>query len=256
MNLVHIARHMGLEQPFFGLQHRGVDGRLTPHESVEELAREFVRDIRRVQARGPYYVGGFSGGGVAALEVAQQLVRAGDQVIALVFLEAVNPLLPGRTLRERALDHLGRLRDRGPTYVAAALRGRAQRELDSLRNAVLARAAMLKPYEFRHEAVSEAWVRAARRYRPASYAGHTILIRSRIRDTGVFEPYNGWRSVIGGELEVLEAEGNHTSFVGPEHAENTARQLALALARARASAGLPAHEATPHASAAPEWAAE
>ena len=118
--------------------------------------------------------------------------------------------------------------------------------------------AMLKPYDFRHEAVAEAWVNAARRYRPGSYAGHTILVRSRIRDTGVLEPYNGWRSVITGELDVLHVEGNHTSFVGPEHVENTARLLASALARARASSGhrsTTALDAAPQASAAPEWAA-
>jgi aspartate racemase len=258
MNLVHVARQMGSEQQFFGLQHRGVDGRLTPHETVEDLAREFVRDIRRVQPQGPYYVGGFSGGGVAALEVAQQLSRAGERVAALVFLEAVNPMLPVRPLRERARDHLERLRDRGPMYFAEALRGRAQRELESLQTRVLARAAKLKPYDFRHEAVTEAWLNAARRYRPVSYAGHTILVRSRIRDTGVLEPYNGWRSVIAGELEVLEVEGNHTSFVGPEHAENTARLLVSALARARSAVGRrsPAsREALPRASSAPDWAA-
>ena len=235
MNLIHVARHMGPEQPFYGLQHRGVDGRLEPHGSIEEMAQEFVSDIRRVQPFGPYYIGGFSGGGVAAFEVAQQLRRAGEEVGALVLLESANPLLAPLTLRERGLYHVGRLRGEGPSYVAVALRGRLGRMVERARLIVLSQAAKLKPYEFRHEAVISAWIQAARRYRPVGYPGRVVLLRSRIRDTGVFDAYNGWLPVVEGEFEVFDVNGTHVSFVGPQHAAETARQLALALARARAA---------------------
>jgi thioesterase domain-containing protein len=233
MNLIHVARHMGPEQPFYGLQHRGVDGRLQPHGSIEEMAEEFVSDIRRVQPSGPYYIGGFSGGGVAAFEVAQQLLKAGEKVAALVLLESTNPLLAPMTLRERARYHAGRFRGDGPSYIAVALRGRLGRMAERARLIVLSRAAKLKPYEFRHEAVISAWIQAARRYRPVSYPGRVALLRSRVRDTGVFDPYNGWLPVVDGELEVFDVNGTHVSFVGPEHAAETARQLARALAQAR-----------------------
>ena len=63
MTFVGIAAALGDQQPFYGLQHRGVDGRLRPHRSIRCMAEEFVHDIRAVQPRGPYVLAGYSAGG-------------------------------------------------------------------------------------------------------------------------------------------------------------------------------------------------
>ena len=38
MNLRHLAGHIGVDQPFYGLQARGVDGKSEPHRTFEEQA--------------------------------------------------------------------------------------------------------------------------------------------------------------------------------------------------------------------------
>ena len=74
---VGLSKWLGKERPFYGVQCRGVDGVLEPLQSVEEMAREYVAALVRVQPHGPYALGGWSVGGVLAYEMSQQLTAAG-----------------------------------------------------------------------------------------------------------------------------------------------------------------------------------
>src|SRR4029077_13298964 len=68
-----LANHVGSDQPFYGLRARGLDGLREPHHSVEAAASDYIREIKHIQPRGPYYFGGFSMGATIALEMARQL---------------------------------------------------------------------------------------------------------------------------------------------------------------------------------------
>jgi len=81
--LYHLAHHLGRDQPLFGLQPRGLDGATPTHATVEDTAAYFLPRIRAVQPRGPYRLAGHSFGGKVALEIAQQLLRAGERVALL-----------------------------------------------------------------------------------------------------------------------------------------------------------------------------
>ena len=85
---LQLAKQIGADRPFFGLQCPGVDGILPPLAEAEQMARLYVEAIRQVQPRGPYAVGGWSVGGVFAYEVAQQLRAAGQQVRLLAILDS------------------------------------------------------------------------------------------------------------------------------------------------------------------------
>ena len=98
-------------QPFYGLQARGVDGKLPPLTRVEDMAALYISEIRRVQPHGPYFLGGYSGGGVIAFEMAQQLRRAGEQTAMLVFIDTFCPVV--QTRHHDAGERARRLRERG-----------------------------------------------------------------------------------------------------------------------------------------------
>ena len=79
------------------------------YTSIEAIASYYLQEIRRVQARGPYLLGGYCTGGVIAFEMAQQLRAAGEEVAILVLFDTNNPERPARhsTIRKRirlALD--------------------------------------------------------------------------------------------------------------------------------------------------------
>ncbi len=82
-----LARHLGADQPFYGLQPVGLDGEAEPHRSIEAMAAHYIEALQSVQPQGPYVLGGHSFGAFVAFEMSQQLVRGGHEVSRLVIFD-------------------------------------------------------------------------------------------------------------------------------------------------------------------------
>src|SRR4030095_15337328 len=65
-----LAQYLGPDQPLYGLQSAGLDGKQTPHTTVEAMAAHYVEAICDLQPEGPYFLGGLSFGGIVAYEMA------------------------------------------------------------------------------------------------------------------------------------------------------------------------------------------
>jgi thioesterase domain-containing protein/acyl carrier protein len=91
LTYVALARHLGSDQPVYGIQAEGIDGKGTFHNSLEEMADHYIKAIRTVQPEGPYFLGGLSGGGIIAFEMSQQLVAQGEKVALLALFDSYNP---------------------------------------------------------------------------------------------------------------------------------------------------------------------
>ncbi len=87
-----LARCLGAEQPFYGLQAQGLDGESEPLHRIEEIASDYIKAIQTVQPQGPYLLGGHSFGGLVAFEMAQQLQQQGHKVGLLAILDTVAPV--------------------------------------------------------------------------------------------------------------------------------------------------------------------
>lgn len=90
LNYRDLSKHLGSDQPFYGLQCRGLDGSCEPLTSIEEMAALYISEIRRVQPHGPYFLAGYCGGGTIAYEAAQQLHNAGEQIALLALFDTSN----------------------------------------------------------------------------------------------------------------------------------------------------------------------
>jgi amino acid adenylation domain-containing protein len=88
-----LAKHLGPEQPIYGLQAKGLDGQEPPLENIAAMASFYLEEMRTVQPKGPYRLLGYSFGGVVAYEITQQLLQLGEQVSLLVFLDVFSPEL-------------------------------------------------------------------------------------------------------------------------------------------------------------------
>ncbi|MHC5863447.1 thioesterase domain-containing protein, partial [Nostoc sp.] len=58
------------------------------------MASHYIEALRRVQPKGPYFLGGWSFGGWVAFEMAQQLQKSGEEVALLAVLDTLAPI-PG-----------------------------------------------------------------------------------------------------------------------------------------------------------------
>jgi thioesterase domain-containing protein len=85
-----LSRHLGDDQPFYGLQSQGLDGSCPPLTSIAEMAAVYVKEIRRVQPHGPYFIAGYCMGGTVAFEVAQQLHELGEPIALLALFDTMN----------------------------------------------------------------------------------------------------------------------------------------------------------------------
>src|SRR5260221_7493524 len=85
-----LSLHLGQDQPFYGLQAQGFDGKRPPLTQIEDMAALYVREIRRAQPRGPYFIGGYCLEGTMAYEMAQQLRAQGEHVALLAMFDTMN----------------------------------------------------------------------------------------------------------------------------------------------------------------------
>ncbi len=90
-NFHALARRMGPDQPFHGLQTRGLHGARAPFERVEDMAADHIESMRAVQPHGPYLLGAHCIGGMVALEMALQLQRRGERVALIAVIDGLAP---------------------------------------------------------------------------------------------------------------------------------------------------------------------
>ncbi|BBM81666.1 non-ribosomal peptide synthetase [Candidatus Uabimicrobium amorphum] len=88
-----VAEKLGDDFNVYGLEAVGVHGNKPPLTSIEEMAKKYIDEIRIVQPEGPYYLSGRCIGGIIAYEMAQQLLKSGNQVNLLCIIETSN--VPG-----------------------------------------------------------------------------------------------------------------------------------------------------------------
>ncbi len=250
MNLRHLAGHLGAEQPLYGIQARGLDGKEEPHATFEEMAADYLKDVRALQPAGPYLIGGYSGGGITAYEMARQLVAAGEKVALLVFLDTPVPLEPPLSPEKRMRLMRQRLARQGLGFFTDALRRKLAQKRRELRLLVSKPMTKLRPFEYVTERIETAFYAALAKYELRSYAGSVTLFRPELdqayvlapdhvvnKDGGWVDPFNGWKPWVQ-KVEVEVVPGNHDNMVLEPHVRVLAARLREALERAQFEADL------------------
>jgi len=225
-----LCRRLGPDQPFFALQSQGFNGK-PPHRAVEAMAAHYLDEIRTVQPRGPYFLGGYCLGAIVAFEMAQQLLARGEEVALLALFVGYGPDLRGLSGRAHHLGgrlsfHLGRARslsgrDRR-TYLVRKGRDVALGLSRSARSFLWRRAYGLLegvPYLpsrlFRD--VEEMNLHAARSYVPRMYPGSMIVYLSGETLPGLcLVPKRDLDGLEAREMEVVPVPGGtHTMMQEP-----------------------------------------
>jgi acetolactate synthase-1/2/3 large subunit len=241
-----LSRLLDADQPFYGLQSQGLDGRTAPLERIEDIAAAFVQEIRRVQPHGPYTLAGVCMGGVVAYEMARQLHAAGELMATLILLDTPTPTGTGADIRSVPLG------GRSPTLrfirrrlglharTLARLRGRERFAYLKGRlgvvSEIVARRDLLRDNrsDLHAQAVADANRAAFRNYRPGSYPGRAVMFRAQGR-AGAEETArrNAWNALIEGGVRHEEVPGDNSGFMlRSPNVEVLARKVAAVLEEA------------------------
>ena len=87
-----LLEHIGQDQPVYYFRSRGLDQDERTEDFVEDIAVDFIDELKRVQPHGPYYFLGESSGGIVAYEV---LSNCSCRVRRLHFLACWIRICPG-----------------------------------------------------------------------------------------------------------------------------------------------------------------
>jgi amino acid adenylation domain-containing protein/non-ribosomal peptide synthase protein (TIGR01720 family) len=253
----HLAGHLPDDRPFYGLQAPGLDRQAeTPSATIEEMAACYLAAVRTVQPCGPYLLGGSSFGGVVAFEMAQQLVRGGEEVALLALFDTA---APGRSWREPddavLIAGLARAQagEQGQTLALSAddLRGLPYEEQIAKALAAMRDSGIVGPE------IDVAWLvrfltgyrsrlRAWAMYRPAPCPARITLFRAAVMDAEdlrqlspeerqeIQDPSHGWEPLATGGIDLQWVPGDHGTMIMEPHARDLARALEACMAQAEA----------------------
>ena len=237
LNLRNLAGLVGRDRPFYGLQARGLFGDQEPHETFEEAASDYIAEMRTVQPKGPYLLGGFSGGGITAYEIAQQLIAAGEEVALLVMLDTILPVLPPLTAADRAAIQLQELKNKGPQYFGEWVDRRVRWEVSKIKKRLGGEPEAATTPQFQNDAIEAAFRAALPRYDLQAYPGRVVLFRPKLEKRWVLGPGryvnserdfvyedNGWGQHVK-QIDVFEVPGDHDSMVLEPNVRILARRL-------------------------------
>ncbi|HXJ44946.1 MAG TPA: alpha/beta fold hydrolase, partial [Bryobacteraceae bacterium] len=235
--LFPMTRRITYPGAVIAIQARGLAGEGPPHGSVEAMAAEYLTAVRARQPNGPYYLCGYSFGGLVAFEMARQLSESGDEVglvglfdtmmspvrwplrawlsiirRRLVLFAAAVSATPVRTWPAEIRKMGCRLRERLPGQPTPGEQGGPPLP-DFLKSSP---ASVLR--------VAASALVASARYRPGFYPGELTLFSPVGREPGLPSLQSIWRKHARA-LSVVETAGTHSTMLAALHAESTAACL-------------------------------
>jgi len=255
-----LALNLGSDQPVYGLQSPGLDGSCAPLTKVEDMAALYVQEIRQVRPVGPYFLGGYCGGGTIAYEVAQQLSRSGDQVALLALFDSMNwSVFPPPTPLDKSYYNCQKFVFHALNFLRLDWEGQSKffrEKLQILRSRIPIWRAMLLARLFRNSGpeksesriLGEIWEnndRACSRYVPKPYSGVVTDFRP-LKQYRMFDnPDARWDRLAKGGQEVVTLPVYPAGMLVEPYVKHLAKALRMSIDRAMSGGQAAALESLP-----------
>lgn len=247
----HLAAALGPDQPVSSFESPLLDGAPNDFRTLEAFAARYVADLRRAQPDGPYWLAGYSFGGVCAYEMARQLVAVGEEVAFVGVVDVgpgyrgpgwhgrrspfrpwfgvAKPPTPGSSF-PRQVAHYARMLRTSPSGTARHLMVRTglSRVVDPFRfRRDLREHGRVRPEWRLWYSWEEHWKLAATAWdRSRTYAGAVDLFWA--DESAASDASMGWDPLVG-SLRIHRFPGDHEGILEERGAGALARSLRPAL---------------------------
>jgi thioesterase domain-containing protein len=211
LDFFDLVKHIRTNRPIYAIQSRGIYGVERPHERVEDMAEYHLDAITKTQKIGPYFLIGYSLGGLIMLEVARKLLASEKQIALLVLIDSY----PDRTylkfgqqvqlysrLSMRKLFGLVQSQSKKPALASVTPN---EDSLDGTNNAAV--------LDLSRQAEKKAAYAALKNYEPRFYGGKIRFIRAEILTRFPADANAVW-GPLAGKLQIENIESDHLGMVG------------------------------------------
>jgi thioesterase domain-containing protein len=240
VNFYSLTTRIGADQPVYGVQAQSLEANRPALFRMEDLAAHYLKEIRRVQPKGPYHLLGYSFGGIVVLEMAHQLYMAGETIGLLGMLDTrasnriqektSEPSAGNSAKQGRLIGYFRRNMGHGSgkawfEFFAKDLKERRTRYVTALATRMFsAIPAFLKDtYEINSL--------AARNYRMKSFPGRLTLFRASKQADGCIASDNGWAPIFKEGIEIHEIPGDHWQVLSEPGIDVLAKSIGDCLGR-------------------------
>jgi acetoacetyl-CoA synthetase len=229
MDFFQLVKHLQTQRPIYGMQAKGTDGVDEPFDRIEDLAQFYLHAIKGLQPHGPYFLVGYSLGGLVMLEMAQRLTENGEKIALLAMLESYphprflslrQRVRLGSRLANQRASTFGKLPLRDAlSYIIRPSARRLYVSRDNNGSAPSQIPAGAAHTPAMHRAREHAY-RALTRYRPHFYNGTINFVRAEVVTDYPDDSQAVW-SHLAAKFNVETVPGDHLGILGV-HFENLA----------------------------------
>jgi amino acid adenylation domain-containing protein len=242
-----LVENLDSDQPFYGLQAIGLDGKTAPLTEIEEMAAAYIKEIRQIQPEGPFYLGGRSFGGTVAYEMARQLAEQGEEIALLAIFDSypkgwlkICSEEEAREYKKRFLHirirrHLENWKRLGITEKAAYFLEKASFKRRKYKNLLWQ---TMRRIGFGNEKSVSGTIRdieeinymTIKKYVPKIYPGKLTFFCA-VEEVCPEENITGWQRLAQGGVETIEVPGDHQTMIKEPNVRGLAEALEKSIAQ-------------------------
>jgi len=229
----HVASYLSSEQPFYGLQCVGLNPENQPHTSIEQMATHYIQELQTVQPYGPYFLSGWSLGGLVAFEMAQQLSHQGEQIALLVLIDTNPPCLSYKEPIDYAFLLVELFKDRLDLCLEELRQLEPDEQIIYVEKQAKQKNVVIEGFDFDQAPhllkIFQINAQAVQNYEGQHYLGSIVLFKASETDADL--EYH-WNELVE-DIETVVVPGNHLNMVSPPHVQTLAQKLQKFIEQAR-----------------------
>jgi thioesterase domain-containing protein len=236
---VEFFRLIGADQPVYNFRFGAGSpaGSILELPMIEALAAHYIEELRTVQPNGPYFLIGYSWGGLVAYEIAQQLTASGEIVELVALVDTLLPNSYGQSFGDRAV----RIISYSPSKFFQRLKYKLTTKLNK------------ESIKYKLTLAFKKWIHGATYYRPDSfdvetiytvmrayrrtaYSGKVIFFKAMENPT-LPEGFHAaseiqWKGLVGQGLEIEQVSCDHATIMKGRNVAQIVDKIRAAMDRA------------------------
>lgn len=190
-----LAKRLRYDAPIYGIQDPSFQQGYLQFSSLEEMASTYIVEIKKLQPKGPYLLGGLSFGATLAAEVARQLRLAGDTIAALFFFDGWAKFSAAQHIEKRFKNAIEQIyQDPNATQDVTSLAWQ--------------RMTLLLKYDI--QSITE----------PVFLYKAQTLLPEYIE---IDDPYNYWKKYVTNPIHLYHVPGNHETILAEPNIQTLAK---------------------------------